>query len=60
MPPVTPVKAKHVSGKQSTHQTCDTRRTGAKQKVGMVAHQNPCITCGLCLRDKDRKTFDKI
>ncbi len=57
---VSAVKTDRITGQKSSHQRGDPHRAGAKQKVGMIGHQNPGVTEGLCFRHKSGQTADKI
>ncbi len=57
---VSVVKTDRITGQQSSHQRGDPPGAGAKQKVGMIGHQNPGVTKGLCFRHKSGQTADKI
>jgi hypothetical protein len=54
------IEIDRVSGQQSSHQSGKRYRPSAKQKMSVIRHQNPCITCRFGLRQKDREALYKI
>ena len=57
---VAPVKADRITGEQAAHQFGHAGRAGAKQEMGMVAHQRPGIARGPGGRHKLFQPVDKI